>query len=311
MAMKLTNLSAEPEGKLHSWIPRGLRAEHIVFLPDACPGKSPLPTGTAVLTRQADWRQFAISDCGCGMRLLRSQCQVSELTPAKWNAIAEDLRANKGQLGDLGGGNHFLDAIAPMDQPGSVYLLIHTGSREESGLVDGLVDQPSAFDREFTRIVSWAEQNRASVQRIAEAHLGKMQLVVDKPHNTCEVQKDESVIIRKGSVKVTPGELVVIPSHMSGDAVVVKATDKIQECLFSLSHGTGRTMSRGDSKRVAEGFDFAALRRSIILPEGLEDSSLRTEGPFAYRDLDECLLLLEGFVEVQQRFHVLAYMGHL
>ena len=70
-------------------------------------------------------------------------------------------------------------------------------------------------------------------------------------------------------------------------------------------------MSRADSKRAAEGFDFAMLRRSIILPKGLEDASLRTEGSFAYRDLDECLLLLDDFVEVQQRYRVLAYMGHL
>ena len=85
---------------------------------------------------------------------------------------------------------------------------------------------------------------------------------------------------------------------------MVKATGKVGESLFSLSHGTGRTMSRADSKTVAEGFDFSKLRRSIMLPDGIADASLRTEGPFAYRDLDECLFLLEGFVEVQGRFHV-------
>ena len=49
------------------------------------------------------------------------------MTPAVWNAIANDLRANKGRLGDLGGGNHFLDALVPTDDPTRVYLLIHTG----------------------------------------------------------------------------------------------------------------------------------------------------------------------------------------
>ena len=44
--MEITNLSAEPLGKLHSWLPHDLQAEQVVFLPDACPGKSPLPTGT-------------------------------------------------------------------------------------------------------------------------------------------------------------------------------------------------------------------------------------------------------------------------
>ena len=106
--MKVTNLSAEPVGKLRSWIPHDLQAEEIVFLPDACPGKSPLPTGTAVLTRQGDWRRFALSDCGCGMRLLRSNLSAEDLDAKSWNAVANELRANKGGLGDLGEAITFL-----------------------------------------------------------------------------------------------------------------------------------------------------------------------------------------------------------
>src|SRR6266481_21951 len=104
--MKLTNLSSEPVGKLHSWLPHDLEAEQVVFLPDACPGKSPLPTGTAVLTAQSDWRRFAVSDCGCGMRLVRSSLAKKDLTLERWDQLANRLRANKGSLGDLGGGNH-------------------------------------------------------------------------------------------------------------------------------------------------------------------------------------------------------------
>src|SRR5947207_14952088 len=98
--MDIINLSSEPLGKLHSWIPHELRAERIVFLPDACPGKSPLPTGTAVLTRQADWRKFAVSDCGCGMRLIRSAVSADDLDLPRWDQLADKLRANKGRLGD-------------------------------------------------------------------------------------------------------------------------------------------------------------------------------------------------------------------
>ncbi len=245
------------------------------------------------------------------MRLLKSRLKIEDITSVVWNAIAKELRANKGRLGDLGGGNHFFDALVPTDGTSQVYLLIHTGSRDESGLVDDLVDQPAAFDQEFARIISWAEENRASVQEIVERHLGPLELLLDRPHNMYEILSNGAVILRKGSVKTMPGDLAVIPSHMSGDAVLVKATQKVGESLFSLSHGTGRMMSRADSKTVAETFDFAQLRRSILLPDGIADSSLRTEGPFAYRDLDECLLLLDGFVEVQKRFRVIAYMGHL
>jgi RNA-splicing ligase RtcB len=211
----------------------------------------------------------------------------------------------------LGGGNHFLDALVPAGRSGPLHFLIHTGSRAESGLVDDLIDEPDAFDRDFSRIMAWAEENRATIQAELEGRFSSMELLLDAPHNSYEVLDDAAVVIRKGAVKVLPGDSAVIPSHMSGDVVLVRATNEVKESLFSLSHGTGRTMSRGESKRAANEFDFAELRRSIMLPEGLSDSSLRTEGPFAYRDLDECLLLLEDFIEVEERYRVLAYMGHL
>lgn len=181
--MKLTNLSAEPLGKLHSWLPHDLQAEHVVFLPDSCPGKSPLPTGTAVLTRQEDWRRFAVSDCGCGMRLLRSSLQANDLDQGRWDQLANSLRARKGSVGDLGGGNHFLHAIAPYED-GILHFLIHTGSRNESGHVDGLINQPERFDSEFAYVVNWASDNRAEIHGQIDSIFGMTEMILDLPHNT-------------------------------------------------------------------------------------------------------------------------------
>jgi len=308
--MEILNLSAEPLGKLYSWLPPGLRAEAAVFLPDACPGRSPLPTGTAVLTRQPDWRRFAVSDCGCGMRLVRSALRPRDLTAEAWDAIARALRRNKGGLGDLGGGNHFLDALAPYGGD-RLHLLIHTGSRAESGHVDAFTDAPEAFDAEFGRVVAWAEANRAAVQEAAASVLGPLELVLDLPHNTYEALGEGGAIIRKGSVRVEPGDLNVIPSHVSGDVALVRATERVRGALCSLSHGTGRAMPRAECKPLAEAYDFAGLRRRVLLPTGLQDASLRTDGPFAYRDLDACLALLNGYLEEVERFAVVGYRGHL
>jgi RNA-splicing ligase RtcB len=306
----ITNLSSEPIGTLYSWIPQGLDAEHIVFLPDACPGKSPLPTGTAVLTRQPDWRRLAVSDCGCGMRLLRSTVPPADLDLARWDQLANRLRANKGRPGDLGGGNHFLDALVPYDDS-PLHFLIHTGSRSESGHVDAFIDHPARFDREFERVVQWAAGNRATIHEEIAHVFGQTELVLDLPHNTYEPLPDGGVIIRKGSVHLQPGELSVIPSHLSGDVVTVRATPEVEGILCSMSHGTGRKMSRSDCKPLADAFDFTALRKSVLLPSGVQDASLKTEGPYAYRDVDECLELIEGYVEEVARFGVVAYMGHL
>lgn len=306
--MDVINLSAEALGKVRSWLPHDLEAERVVFLPDACPGKSPLPTGTAVLTRQADWRRFALSDCGCGMRLLRSE--VEEVDREAWDALADALRRNKGGLGDLGGGNHFLDALLPYED-GRIHFLVHTGSRNESGHVDPLVDRPAAFDAEFDRVVDWARENRAAIQGCVEAVFGPVELVLDRSHNGYEVLDEGGAIIRKGAVHLRPGELTVIPSHMSGDVALVRATEKVEEILCSMSHGTGRRMARGACKPLGDAYDFEALRERVLMPSTLDDASLRTEGPYAYRNLDDCLALVNGYVEPVERFAVVAYMGHL
>lgn len=303
-------LSSEPEWKLRSWLPAGLGAEEVVFFPDACPGKSPLPTGTTVLLHRPDWRQFAVSDCGCGMRLLESDLRVDALTQKSWDAVAERLRRNKGGLGDLGGGNHFVDALVGHGGD-RLSFLIHTGSRSESPRLDHLIGDPDAFDREFQRVVDWARANRAAVQSALEATFGKLRTTLDLAHNTVEPLPDGRVIIRKGAVRVNPGDLNVLPSHLNGDVALVRATARVSETLFSLSHGTGRAMPRGESKALAEGYDFSKLRTRVLMPGALDDASLRSEGPYAYRDLDPCLELLEPYVEVLGRFRVIGYLGHL
>jgi len=308
--MDMINLSSEPDGKLYSWLPHDLEAECVIFLPDACPGKSPLPTGTAVLTRQSDWRRFAVSDCGCGMRLVRSELAPEDLTRAAWDDLATAIRRNKGGLGDLGGGNHFVDALAPtLDN--RLHLLIHTGSRAESGHVDKLVASPTAFDVEFDRVSAWAVDNRAEIHATAERIIGPLELLLDLTHNSYEKLTDGGVVIRKGAVRVTPGEINVIPSHVGGGVALVRTTDRVGEILNSLSHGTGRECSRADCKPKAADFDFPSLRDQVIIPSIVADSSLRTEGPYAYRNLDVVLALLAPYVEEMEHFKVIAYMGHL
>jgi RNA-splicing ligase RtcB len=224
--------------------------------------------------------------------------------------VAESLRGNKGGLGDLGGGNHFLDAIVPYDN-GPLHFLIHTGSRNESGHVDGFIDSPSKFDQEFERVVNWAADNRAAINDSVDQFFGPTEVILDLPHNTFEQLEDGAVVIRKGSVRMLPGDVSVLPSHMSGDVVLVRAKTKVLEILSSMSHGTGRAMSRSDCKPLADSYDFAKLRRSVLIPSGVEDASLRTDGPFAYRDLDECMALIGEYVDVVERFGVVGYMGHL
>ena len=104
-------------------------------------------------------------------------------TQALWDETADRIRQNKGRLGDLGGGNHFLDALLPYGND-HLYFLIHTGSRQESGIVDGLVDAPARLDAEFERVVAWAESNRAEIQSNLEDIFGPLEVVLNLSHNT-------------------------------------------------------------------------------------------------------------------------------
>ena len=309
--IETTLLTNEEEWKVRGWFPRDLEGHKLVVFPDACPGKAPLPTGTALLTSSPSWRSLAISDCGCGMQLLKSELTVEEFTAqrGRWDDVGQRLKKNRGKLGDLGGGNHFLDALQCYSSD-RVYFLIHTGSRLEEGLVEHLIKQPKEFDTEFSRIVGWARGNRDTIADGIKAIFGRtVESIWDQPHNTVEKLGNETVLIRKGVVAVKPGETVVIPSSMTGDVSMVTATAAVSSVLDSVSHGTGRVLSRSDAKNLH--LDTDELRRKIYIPDYINDSSLRTESPQCYRDLDDCLKLLNGIVEETLRFKVIAYLGHL
>ena len=290
-------------------MPHDLRAEKVIFFPDPCPGKSPLPTGTVVHTKQDDWRKFAISDCGCGMLLCEADLTKENFRREDWDKIYYDIRSNKGKLGDLGSGNHFLDALESYTDD-KLYFLIHTGSRNESKLVDDLVDSPKAFDIKFQDVCDWAKDNRHAIFNILEKYFGNLSLILDKNHNHFEIT-DDGVIIRKGAVKVTPNEQTVVPSNMSGDVVLITATQKVEETYNSLCHGTGRVMSRGDAKEFASTFDYEELRNTIYIPEMIANENIKTDAPFCYRDLDNCLDLIDDLIEVDKRFSVFAYLGQM
>ena len=307
--MEIVNYSAEPLNKLYGWLPPDLRAEKVIFFPDACPGKSPLPTGTVVFTKQENWRKFAVSDCGCGMLLVKSSIARNSFNKKEWNKVYHDLKKNKGKLGDLGSGNHFLDALESYDED-ILYFLIHTGSRDESKIVDHLIDRPNEFDTTFLTVCDWARNNRAEISKLLSKYFGPLETIIDRNHNNIEIT-DEGVIIRKGAVKVFPGEFAVIPSNLDGDVVLVKATDNVKDTFNSLNHGTGRVMSRSDAKALADSYDYDKLRKRIYIPDMIKNASIKTEVPFCYRDLDACLELIKYLITVEKRFSPFAYLGQI
>ena len=96
---------------------------------------------------------------------------------------------------------------------------------------------------------------------------------------------------------------------MTGDVSLLTATVAAALVLNSVSHGTGRLLSRSDAKDLV--LDASRLRQQLYIPDYISDSSLRTESPECYRSLNHCLELLGPVVKEEKRFGVLAYLGRL
>src|SRR5260221_8314615 len=88
-----------------------------------------------------------------------------------------------------------------------------TGSRNESAHVDGFIESPRKFGQEFEGVVNWAANNRAAINDSVDQFFGPTEVILDLPHNTFEQLEDGAVVIRKGSVRMLPGDVSVLPSH--------------------------------------------------------------------------------------------------
>lgn len=309
---QIYNLSGRNLSEAISYFPPDLSASKIVLLPDLNPGRSPLPTGCMVQIEeryQPNWRKYVVSDVGCGIQVLSSGIGWQDFEDHKnyWDEVFNELKINKGELGDLGSGNHFLDAA--VDDQEQVHFIIHTGSRGESQKVNSLVDQPEEFDQTYAQIISWARSNRNAIADVLEnVYKTKLSLIVDKIHNFYSLS-DGQVYIYKGAVELKPGEVTIIPSSMDGGMYLVEGTDSMVSIDYAMSHGTGRIKSRSKLREESQDYDFRGLRSRIYIPSDISDRSILTDIPTGFREIEECLSLLDGLIIKKKRMIPIAYIG--
>ncbi len=70
-------------------------------------------------------------------------------------------------------------------------------------------------------------------------------------------------------------------------------------------------MSRSEAKLYSENYDYAALRKRIYIPQMIKDESIKTEAPFCYRNLDDCLNLISDLIVIEKKFAPFAYLGQI
>lgn len=246
---------------------------------------------------------------GAGVNLMELYC-------------VEHVNMEKAELsiGTLGGGNHFIEL--DRDDEGSLYVVIHSGSRRLGSEVTeyyvseghkALKKQGLSIPYELTYLKGalleaylhdvevvqrFAEWNRnAILDELARGMKWKVQKQVSSVHNYIEYTGEE-IILRKGAVSARAGEPVVIPVNMR-DGILLGVGKGNADWNFSAPHGSGRKIRRDEVKSKFTVHQFKTEMKGIY--SSCIGTDTLDEAPFAYRDLAEIRERVEDGVEIRKQ----------
>ena len=249
----------------------------------------------------------------------------------------------RGQLGTVGGGNHYVDIFA--DEQDRVWVGVHFGSRglghktathflKAAGGKDGMDVPPTVvpvnseigvdYLKGMGLAGKYAYAGREAVARhVVREILGAK--ILDEVHNHHnfawrETHDGEDLwVVRKGATPAFPGQRGFVGGSMGDDAVIIAGIDSGESrgALYSTVHGAGRIMSRTAAKGKFERVGKKRIRRDGLVrhdemlkwvaERGVE---LRggdvDEAPQAYRRLPDVLAAHAGTIRI---LHTLRPLG--
>lgn len=316
----------------------------IRLMPDIHPGKVG-PIGLAMKVTDKAVPQLLGVDIGCGMtcvklnkgsaefqkldRVIRENVpsgfairktphHMAEGFPYERLHCAGNISRQKAErsLGTLGGGNHFIELDRGAD--GSLYLVVHTGSRhlgeevaelytrlahmslKERGLeipyymsyLEG--DQKDAYVEDVRIVQDYAEQNR---QIIVREILKGMKWKAEGQFSVAHNYLDASGMLRKGAIAAGKGDRVIIPVNMR-DGMILGIGLGNEDWNRSAPHGSGRKLKRGDVKSRYTVSDFKKEMKGIY--SSCVGADTLDEAPFAYRSLAEIAEQIGDTVQITE-----------
>jgi tRNA-splicing ligase RtcB (3'-phosphate/5'-hydroxy nucleic acid ligase) len=230
------------------------------------------------------------------------------------------------QLGTLGGGNHFIELC--LDQSGSVWVMLHSGSRHIGAMLAELHMQRArelfhnrdlpdpdlavflagtpkfeAYRRDLFWAQEYAALNRAVMLELVAAVLRstwpqvQFGTLVSCHHNYVAEEMhfgEELLITRKGAIRAGQGELGIIPGSMGAKSFIVRGKGSPWS-FESASHGAGRRLSRTQARKS---LTLADLRRQTQGVECRKDAGVLDEAPSAYKKIEAVMAQQEDLVEV-------------
>lgn len=238
------------------------------------------------------------------------------------------------QLGSLGRGNHFVEL--QHDDQGSVWAMVHTGSRgigqsirnwhEQHATPDTVGLRGIAADSEAGRAylsdlewaLRYADENRRRildiVAQVLSDELGWTPLErtrIECQHNfvRCEQHEHGALWVhRKGAISARDGEPGIIPGSMGSTSFLVEGRGHPRS-LCSSSHGAGRAMRRGEAQRKVTIKQLRRELRGVVFDERLIEH-LRDEAPSAYKDIGAVMRAQRELTRVITRLRpLLAFKG--
>lgn len=303
----------------------------IRLMPDIHPGKVG-PIGLSMTVTDKVIPQLLGVDIGCGMicvKLNKNTAEFQKLdrvirenVPSGFGIrkephhMAEEFSCEKlrcarhinrqkaeRSLGTLGGGNHFIELDRGED--GSLYLVVHTGSRhlgeevaeyytklastslQERGLevpyymsyLEG--EQKEAYVEDVQTVQGYAELNR---QIIVREILKGMKWKAVEQFSVAHNYLDDFGVLRKGAIAAEKGARVIIPANMR-DGMILGVGLGNEDWNRSVPHGSGRRMKREDIKSRYTVSDFKKEMKGIY--SSCVGADTLDEAPFAYRSITE------------------------
>lgn len=142
----------------------------------------------------------------------------------------------------------------------------------------------------------FAHENRQTIARIiAEQMKWEYGVQFDSVHNYIDI---DSMILRKGAVRASAGEQLVIPMNMRDGSLICigKGSAAWNE---SAPHGAGRIFSRSAAMKNLSMEDFKQTMEGIWTTSVSEETL--DEAPMAYKPMQEIMDQIGETVEIQKR----------
>jgi tRNA-splicing ligase RtcB len=272
-----------------------------------------------------------------GAKALGRSTRVTEraFLPVEDDRVDVPTRAQgkRGQLGSLGGGNHFLEM--QVDAMGGVWVMLHTGSRgfgwniAKHFFVEGAhalslrrsaedhvwFDADSALGKDYWNLhnmaANFAIANRlligeAVCDALEAVFGGTAEIYYEISHNL--IQKESGrFVARKGATRAFPaghpalagtgwestGHPILIPGSMETGSAILFARPGAAKSIYSVNHGAGRRMSRSQAKRVLEQKETDRRMKAKDILLNTRGTPIDESGP-CYKDLSQVLDAVEA-----------------